>query len=226
MRTPQIELRVSGNADELAASAGAFAVHAVREAVRDHERFAVAVSGGHTPWRFFEVLRASALPWSAIDVFQVDERIAPPDDPDRNLSRLEAALPAGPTIHAMPVDTSDLEAAADRYASELPDRFDLIHLGLGSDGHTASLVPGDPVLEVRDRLVALTSEYEGKRRMTFTYPAIERAAAILWLVEGGDKADALRRLLAGDPSIPAGRVSVRYQVVFADRAAAAGDGSV
>ena len=222
MRAPRIELRVSGNADELAASAGAFAAHTVREAVRDHEGFAVAVSGGQTPWRFFEVLRASALPWSAIDVFQVDERIVPPGDPDRNLSRLEAVLPAGPTVHPMPVDASDLEAAADRYASELPERFDLIHLGLGSDGHTASLVPGDPVLEVRDRLVAVTSTYRGERRMTLTYPALERAMNVMWLVEGAEKAPALKRLLAHDPSIPAGRVATPSQIVFADSAAMTG----
>ena len=220
MREPRIELRVSGDTDELAATAGAFAVDAVHEAVRDHGRFTVAVSGGQTPWAFFRVLRASTLPWSAIDVFQVDERIAPPDDPDRNLAHLNAALPQGPTVHPMPVNASDLEAAADRYGAKLPARFDLIHLGLGSDGHTASLVPGDPVLDVRDRLVAITSPYRGKRRMTLTYPALERAATVLWLIEGSDKTDALRRLLARDPSIPAARVSVPRQVVFADRAAA------
>src|SRR6185369_17938725 len=115
-------------------------------------------------------------------------------DPDRNLTHLRASL--GPneasvrSIHPMPVEGPDLQAAASDYAGELkkfaggPPMLDLVHLGLGGDGHTASLVPGDPVLNVMDREVALTKEYMGRCRMTLTYPILNRARRILWLVTG------------------------------------------
>jgi 6-phosphogluconolactonase/glucosamine-6-phosphate isomerase/deaminase len=120
----------------------------------------------------------------------------------------------------MPVEAPDLEDAARLYESELPDVIDLVHLGLGLDGHTASLLPGDPVLDVSDRLVAVTDEYEGFRRMTLTYPALDAARELVWLVTGETKRDVLARLLAGDESIPAGRISNPHQLVIADAAAA------
>jgi 6-phosphogluconolactonase/glucosamine-6-phosphate isomerase/deaminase len=171
----------------------------------------------------FEQLGEKGLDWDHVDLFQVDERVAPDGDPDRNLTQIRDNLPeaALARLRPMPVTDEDLEAAALRYEAELPKPLDLIHLGLGPDGHTASLVPGDPVLEVTDRLVALTGgEYQGRRRMTLTYPALADARSVFWLVAGEDKRDALDKLLAGDPSIPAGRVEAPDAVVLADDAAA------
>ena len=155
-------------------------------------------------------------------IFQVDERVAPPGHPDRNLSELLAALPgeARPDLRPMPVDDPDLDAAAARYAAELPERLDLVHLGLGEDGHTASLIPGDPILEVHGPLVAVTGEYQGWRRMTLTYPALARAHEIVWLVTGESKREPLAKLLAGEESIPAARIMNESQLVIADEAAA------
>ena len=171
----------------------------------------------------FESLGDMDLDWEHIDLFQVDERVAPDGDPDRNLTHIGDALPAFAVdrLRAMPVTDQDLDAAATRYEAELPKPLDLVHLGIGPDGHTASLVPGDAVLEVTDRLVALTGgEYQGRRRMTLTYPALAEARKVFWLVAGEDKREATRKLLAGDPSIPAGRVEAADALVLADRAAA------
>ena len=194
---------------------------AAATAIAERGQFTFAVSGGRTPWAMFADL-AGKLPWEKVTIFQVDERVAPDGDPDRNLTLLEQSLPPGGAadVRAMPVWSEDLEAAAAMYAEALPEQLDLVHLGLGPDGHTASLVPGDPVLDVTDRDVAVTGVYQGRRRMTLTYPALNRARQILWLVTGEDKVDALARLRAGDASIPAGRVSTAHAVVVADEAAA------
>ena len=201
-----------------------------RAAVSARGRFAVAFSGGRTPWLMLSALsQLDDVPWPNIHVFQVDERIAPADHPDRNLTHLRASLAkttlAPAQIHAMPVESSDLHEAAARYATTLrdvagsPAVLDLVHLGLGPDGHTASLVPGDPVLDVTDTDVALTGVYQGRRRMTLTYPVLNRAQRVLWLVTGDDKAAMLARLRRGDPTIPAGRIRQDHAVVIADRAA-------
>ena len=220
----ELRIEVFDDADAMGRAAAAFVADRASGAVRDQGGFTFAVSGGHTPWAMFSALRAENMPWPSTQIFQVDERVAAGGDADRNLTHLQASLPpdltTGVVVHPMPVEDDDLEVAADRYASEIPARFDLIHLGLGPDGHTASLVPNDPVLEVRDRDVALTGEYQGRRRMTLTYPVLDRAHQVLWLVAGADKVDALARLRAGDPSIPAGRVRAENQVIFADRTAA------
>jgi 6-phosphogluconolactonase len=211
------------------AAAKAIAAEAVA-AVAARGKFVMAVSGGRSPWIMLRALAEEDIPWDRVHIVQVDERVAPAGDPDRNLTHLRESLRDSPIppkqIHAMPVESPDLEAAAAQYASTLikiagsPATLDLIHLGLGPDGHTASLVPGDPVLHVTELDVALTGVYQGRRRMTLTYPVIDRARRILWLVTGSEKVGALARLRKGDPSIPAGSVSQDRAVVFADRAAA------
>jgi 6-phosphogluconolactonase len=200
-------------------------------AVAARGRFVMAVSGGRSPWIMLRALATEKIPWESVHIVQVDERVAPAGNPDRNLTHLQESLlehsPMRPEqILAMPVESPDLDAAARQYASALceiagtPPTLDLVHLGLGPDGHTASLIPGDPVLNVTDADVALTGIYQGRRRMTLTYPVINRARRILWLVTGGEKIDALSRLRKGDPSIPAGRILQDRAVIVADRAAA------
>src|SRR5262245_34410080 len=191
----------------------------------------MAVSGGHTPWLMLRALADEEVPWAGIHIIQVDERVAPDGHPDRNLTHIRQSLlehaPVGPEqVHAMPMEAPDLTAAAARYARTLeelagsPPVLDFVHLGLGPDGHTASLVPGDPVLDVTDTDIALTGVYQGRRRMTLTYPILDRSRRILWLVTGSEKAEMLVRLREGDASIPAGRVRRDQALIVADRAAA------
>jgi 6-phosphogluconolactonase len=225
-----VRREVLPDADSAARRAAGHIAASARAAAASRGRVAIAVSGGHTPEQM--LLADEDLPWPALHFFQVDERVAPAGDPERNLTHLRASLSRAPLraeqIHAMPVESLDLEAAAARYAATLreiagtPPALDLVHLGLGSDGHTASLFSGDPALSVVDRDVALTAAHGGRRRMTLTYPALDRAREILWLVTGADKASALARLFDGDPSLPAGRVRREAALLFADAAAAAG----
>jgi 6-phosphogluconolactonase len=197
---------------------------AARADISERGHFALAVSGGRDPWPMFSQLEEFDLDWTQIEIFQVDERVAPAGSDQRNLTHLVESLSIGAqgSIRPMPVTDDELEAAADRYAASLPDALDLAHMGLGPDGHCASLVPGDPVLEVTDRRVAVTEgEYEGVRRMTLTYPELHRVRRLLWVVTGDEKVDALQKLLARDPSIPAGRVEPGGDsLILADRAAA------
>ena len=218
-----LEVEVLPDAAAVARRGAALVSECAAAAIGARGRFTFAVSGGRTPWAMFAEL-ADRLPWESVSIYQVDERVAPDGDPDRNLTHLLASLPPGAAadVHPMPVGAGDLEEAAAAYASALPDAFDLVHLGLGPDGHTASLVPGDPVVDVTDRDVALTGVYQARRRMTLTYPVFDRARRILWLVTGDDKRDALRRLREGDTSIPGGRVSREQALVVADAAAAGG----
>jgi 6-phosphogluconolactonase len=204
----------------LAKRAAGMVAAIARESVNDRGSFTFAVSGGKTPWSMFAELANEDVPWSSVKIFQVDERVAPDGDPERNLTHLRDSLGSAPaSVLAMPVNEPDLAAAAAEYAARLPSRFDLVHLGLGPDGHTASLVPGDPVLEVTDRLVAVTQPYQGHKRMTLTYPGLSRADELLWLISGEDKKEPLARLLRGDESIPAGRVAARHSVILADSSA-------
>lgn len=219
--TPRWSVETHADPTELFRAAAAHVAGRARDAVHDHGRFTFAVSGGRTPWLMFAELVHEDMPWDRTDIFQVDERITGPEDPDRNLLHLHQALGDAPAhVHPMPVEADDLEAAARQYAAELPERFDLIHLGLGPDGHTASLVPGDPILEVHDQRVAITTNpYQGHRRMSLTYPTLDAAQHVLWLITGADKARALRELLDHDVAIPAGRVTARDNLVVTDPAA-------
>jgi len=227
-----MKMEVLDEADEAARRAAAFIAEKAREAAAARGRFIVAVSGGRSPWAMLRAFAAERVPWERIHVVQVDERVAPEGHAERNLTHLRTSLLDHARlrpdhIHAMPVDASDLEAAAKQYSRILqeiagsPAVLDLVHLGLGPDGHTASLVPGDAVLEVTDADVAMTDVYQGRRRMTLTFPILNRSRQVLWVVTGSDKAGMLARLYEGDRSIPAGRVRRDYTLVMADQAAAA-----
>jgi len=227
-----MKISVYADADSVARAAAKLIADEARLAVAARGSFVMAVSGGKTPWIMLRDLAREEVPWKAVHVMQVDERVAPSGHPDRNLTHLRESLLEHASlrpeqIHAMPVESPDLDAAAAQYAEGLrqisgsPPVLDLVHLGLGPDGHTASLVPGDVVLNVKDADVALTGIYQGRRRMTLTYPIINRARRVLWLTTGTEKAGMLPRLLAGDNSIPAGRIRADNALVLADRAAAA-----
>jgi len=226
-----MKFEVYKDADSVAQMAATTIAADARAAIAARGRFALAVSGGHTPWIMLRALAGEDIPWDGVHVYQTDERVAPSGDPDRNLTHLRESLlqhaPLRPEqVHAMPVEAADLEMAAIQYAMALrevagsPPVLDLVHLGLGPDGHTASLIPGDAVLDVTDKEVALTGIYQGRRRMTLTYPAINRARRVLWVVTGNEKGEMLRRLREADVSIPAGRVRSDQALLLTDRAAA------
>ena len=226
-----MKIEVLSDADAVARRAAELVASDARSAIAARGAFTFAVSGGRTPWEMLRLLGEMEVPWHEVQLFQVDERVAPTGDPDRNFTHISetllsrAELPLN-RIHAMPVEEPDLAAAVARYIASLaavagsPPVLDLVHLGLGPDGHTASLIPGDPVLDVGDADVALTGMYRNRRRMTLTYPLINRARRLLWVVTGADKAAMLGRLRAGDRSIPAGRVDPARAVLLADVAAA------
>ena len=224
-----IQCDVFADAEVVAREAARFIASQARAAVTERGRFVMAVSGGRTPWQMLRALANEEVPWQAVHVVQVDERLAPEGDPDRNLTHLRESLlshaPLSPDqMYAMPVEDED--SAATNYIKKLgqiagiPPVLDLVHLGLGADGHTASLIPGDSVLEVTSYDVALTGVYQKRRRLTLTYPVINRARRILWVVTGAEKVEMLSRLLEGDSSIPAGRICREHASVVADRAAA------
>ena len=226
-----MKMEVLDDADAAARRAAAFIAEKAREAAAARGRFIVAVSGGRSPWAMLRAFAEERVPWERIYVVQVDERVAPEGHADRNLTHLHNSLvdhaPLRPDhIYAMPVEAPDLEAAAKQYSRILqeiagsPAVLDFVHLGLGPDGHTASLVPRDPVLDVTDADVGLTGVYQGRRRMTLTFPVLNRSRQVLWLVTGSEKAEMLVRLRDGDRSIPAGRLCQDQALVLADRAAA------
>lgn len=226
-----MQIETLATADAVASRAAQIIASEARNAVSARGRFVMAVSGGRTPWQMLRALANEDVPWASVHVAQIDERIAPEGDKDRNLTHLrESLLSHAPIpenhIHAMPVNTADLDQACRDYTATLnslcgePPVLDLAHLGLGPDGHTASLIPGDPVCQVHDAEVALTGIYQNRRRMTLTYPVINRSRRILWVVTGAEKKPMVPRLLAGDPTIPAGPVAQQNAILLADTDAA------
>jgi 6-phosphogluconolactonase len=226
-----MEMEIRVDAEAVARRAASIIAADAHKAVATRGHFILAVSGGHTPWIMLRALADEDVPWDGLHLVQVDERVAPDGDPDRNWTHLRDSLldrvPLRPDqVHPMPVQSPDLETAAAQYGQVLEEiggqspMLHLVHLGLGPDGHTASLVPGDPVLDITDADVALSGVYQGRRRMTLNYPILNRSRRILWVVTGGEKAVMLARLRAGDPSIPAGRVRPDRALVVADRLAA------
>jgi 6-phosphogluconolactonase len=188
------------------------------ERLMEQPRVSLALSGGSTPWPVFRRLAEAPIDWRRVDIYQVDERVAPLGDPARNLTGLSESLldRATADVHPMPVESIDLARAAKEYAAALPARFDVVHLGLGDDGHTASLVPGDPVLDVTDSLVGITQPYRGHPRMTLTFPALARSHVVVWIVAESGKSSMLRRLRDADRSIPAGRVPQNNAILVTD----------
>jgi 6-phosphogluconolactonase len=186
----------------------------------------VAFSGGSNAQPMLEALAAEDVPWARAHVYQVDERVAPDAHPDRNAVILQSALldkvaiPES-NVHLMPVAEPDLEGAAPAYGASLP-RFDVLHMGIGEDGHTASWPPGDPVIDVRHQRVAIVGPFNGRLRMTITPAVVDTAHDIVFLVTGASKRPALERMLAGDPTIPATHVPGERTVVHADRDAYGG----
>jgi 6-phosphogluconolactonase len=225
-----MKIEVLTDPESVARRAAAIIADEAWDAVAERGRFVMAVSGGRTPWLMLLALGETNIPWRAVHVIQVDERVAPLGNADRNLTHIRECLAphiSPEQIYAMPVESPDLEAAAGEYTRTIWQitgfslTIDLVHLGLGPDGHTASLVPGDPVLDIDNAEVALSGPYQGRRRMTLTYPAINRARRVLWVVTGDEKAGMVNRLLLGDRSIPAGRVRSDRALLLADCPAAA-----
>lgn len=216
-------VEVCGNATEAARLGAQICARHIAAAVAGRGVACIALSGGHTPQTMLQLLGQQDLPWNSVHVFQVDERVCPMESRDRNFGIIAANLAPG-HLHPMPVDDTDGGPA--RYAIELarfggsPPVLDLVHLGLGADGHTASLVPGDPVLDVADRDVAWTAPYQGYRRMTLTYPTLDRARFAFFLVTGVEKRAALAGLLAADAALPASHIRTRHKQIIADTAAA------
>ena len=214
------ELRTFDDVETLARAAAAFVAERARDVLARDAHFTLALSGGKSPWLMVKDLVNEGVAWDQTTIYQVDERVAPEGSDERNLTHLRNSLASTTAlIEPMEVNDDDLDEAARRYALKLPDHLDVVHLGLGSDGHCASLVPNDPVLEVTNRLVALSNPYQHTRRMTLTYPALANADQLLWLVSGEDKRDALEKLLDGDTSIPAGCVDAAASLVLCDRQA-------
>ncbi len=226
-----MEIRTFQSPNEVAREAALYIADRIRENIAKKGFFTLAISGGRTPWEMIKELATQDLPWEKVFLFQVDERVAPDGHPDRNLTQLFKSIQDSPlntrlNIFPMHVIAEDLEEACAEYSENIKritetGKLDLIHLGIGTDGHTASLIPGDSVLEVGDKDVALTGNpYQGRERMTLTYPLINRAEKILWIITGEEKAEMLERLLQQDPTIPAGKINQSHAIILTEEGAA------
>lgn len=224
-------LEIFNNSDEVAEKAAQYIEEKIRTAILTKGSFTMAISGGKTPWQMLKILAKAKLRWEKVFLFQVDERVAPDGNEERNLTQLFKSIEGSGimtriNVFPMHVISENLEEETKAYAEAIEKvaengELDLIHLGMGSDGHTASLIPGDSVCEVAGAAIAMTTQpYQGRMRMTMTYSLINRAKEILWLVTGEEKAEMLQRLLQQDPSIPAGKVNPTHATIFADKAAA------
>ena len=222
-----MRINVVDDAEQLAWEVASFIAARLASAIDERGRAVVAFSGGSTPAAMLRRLAATEVDWSAVTVFQVDERIAPDGSEDRNATMLNRELldAVAAQAYLMPVTRDRVDTAAESYALLIGDVcggvLDVAHLGLGGDGHTASLVPGDPVVDEIHADVAVTGEYQGRRRMTMTLPLLNRARAVVWEVAGAGKAGAVAKLVAGDAGIPAAGVIQDHATLFVDAAAAA-----
>jgi 6-phosphogluconolactonase/glucosamine-6-phosphate isomerase/deaminase len=214
-----VDVRVAPDAESAAVEAAGWIAHHLRNAVLRRGSASIAVSGGTTPAAMLGHLAELDVAWAAVTVFQVDERVAPDGDPARNAGLLDLLpVPSGQR-RLMPVTSAELRSAAQQYAAGLPDRLDVVHLGLGDDGHTASWAPGDDIVDASDA-VAMCGEFRGHARMTLTPVAVNAARYRLVLAAGGEKAVAMERWLLGDPGVPVHHVRRSDTVVVIDRAAA------
>jgi 6-phosphogluconolactonase len=221
-----MKIQTEADAQRAAEAAAAWIAGRARAAITDRHRFALALSGGSSPLPMFDALAAADIPWQYVSLYQVDERLVPADSALRNFAAIRErlldriAIPAG-QVHPMPVESGDPRAAAAAYAETLVRTLgangvlDLAHLGLGADGHTASLLPGDPAADEATAVI-VSRRYQGTRRLSLSFSILSAARERAWLVTGADKRDALARLLGGDPDIPAGRVERRGSIVFTD----------
>ena len=228
------DLIVEPTAKQAARAAADLIAAALRAAISTRGTASVAFSGGQTPTAMLEALAVLPLPWQLTHVFQVDERVAPEGDAARNSTALRNALldHVNTNPHLMDVTASDLIESAQRYADVVHahEPLDVVHLGVGDDGHTASWPPGAPVIDDRARAargragsdeVAIVGLFRGFVRMTITPRVVDRARAVVLLVAGADKASVLSRMLAGDQTVVASRVLGPRATVVADEAAAA-----
>jgi 6-phosphogluconolactonase/glucosamine-6-phosphate isomerase/deaminase len=209
-----VEVHVS---DQPAVAAALFIARTLRNAIDRQGAGTIAVSGGSTAPALFAALADIDLDWRVVDVWQVDERVAPDGHPARNVAQL-AAVPW--RVHPMPVTAVDLDDAAADYGAGLPGRFDVVHLGVGDDGHTASWPPGDPVI-LSGRPCVVVDTFNGYRRMTLTPIVVNQAQLRVVLATGAAKAQVVARWLAGDPTLPISAVDDTDTSVFLDDAAAA-----
>lgn len=215
-----MDIVVAPDPQTAADEAAAWVARQLRNAVSRRGAATVAFSGGSTPALMLASLAGLPVPWSATTVFQVDERVAPDGDPDRNAGLLEVLRPMGASIRLMPVNSPDVEVARKRYADLLPARLDVVHLGVGDDGHTASWPPGDSVIDDQG-IVAVSGEYKGRIRMTLTVRAVNAARRRLVLATGAAKAPVVARWLLHDHELPIDRVNRSGTIAVLDAAAAA-----